>query len=57
VVLRQFCGYLIRQPLLRKLVATTPLVRSLAWRYLAGENLDAGLRRSALSTSEASRAR
>src|SRR5271155_5788820 len=42
-MLRQFCGNLVRQPLLRKLVVTTPLVRDLAWRYIAGENLDAGL--------------
>jgi len=28
---------------MRKLVVTTPVIRDLAWRYIAGENLDAGL--------------
>jgi proline dehydrogenase len=32
-----------RHPLLRKLVVSTPVVRDLAWRYIAGEHLDAGL--------------
>ncbi len=42
-MLRQLCGFLARQPLLRKAVVSTPVVRDLAWRFIAGENLDAGL--------------
>src|SRR5947209_1335372 len=40
---QRICRYLARHPLMRKLVITTPVVRDLAWRFIAGENIDAGL--------------
>ena len=42
-MIRKCCGYLAKHPVLRKLVVSTPVVRDLAWRYIAGENIDAGL--------------
>ena len=42
-MLRGLYGFLVRQSWLRKMVMTTPGIRQLAWRFIAGENLDAGL--------------
>ena len=42
-MIRQCAGYLARHPLMRKLAVSTPVVRDLAWRYVAGESLDAGI--------------
>lgn len=42
-MLRKMCGSLARHPWLRKAVVSTPGIRDLAWRFVAGENLDAGL--------------
>jgi proline dehydrogenase len=42
-MLRRFCAFVARQPLLRKVIVTTPVVRDLAWRFVAGEDLSAGL--------------
>jgi proline dehydrogenase len=40
---RKFTGYVARQAWLRKAIMSTPFVRDLAWRFVAGEDLDAGL--------------
>ncbi len=42
-MIRRFYAYLARQSWLRKLILSTPVVRDIAWRYVAGEDLDAGL--------------
>ena len=42
-VLRRIAVALARQSWLRKLVISTPGVRDLAWRFVAGEDLDAGI--------------
>src|SRR5437016_5410137 len=42
-MLRRLCVALASHPWLRKVVVTTPVVRDLAWRFIAGEDLDAGL--------------
>lgn len=42
-MIRQAAGYLAKHPWMRKLAVSTPVVRDLAWRYVAGENLDAGI--------------
>ncbi len=42
-MLRRMAGFVARQSWLRKAVVSTPLVRGLAWRFVAGEDLDAGL--------------
>jgi len=40
---RKIIGYVARQAWLRKTIMSTPFVRDLAWRFVAGEDLDAGL--------------
>ncbi|HEV3257591.1 MAG TPA: hypothetical protein VG013_11965, partial [Gemmataceae bacterium] len=42
-MLRQLYAFLVRQPWLRQVVVTTPVIRKMAWRFIAGEDLDAGL--------------
>jgi len=42
-MLRQQLSSFARQPWLRKAAMSTPGVRDLAWRFVAGESLDAGL--------------
>jgi len=42
-MLRQLYGFLVKRPWLRKVVVTTPAIRDMAWRFVAGEDLDAGL--------------
>jgi len=42
-VLKQIAVFLARQSWLRKLALSTPGVRDLAWRFVAGENLDAAI--------------
>ncbi|HLY14033.1 MAG TPA: proline dehydrogenase family protein, partial [Candidatus Limnocylindrales bacterium] len=42
-MLRRIAVALARQSWLRKLVVSTPGVRDLAWRFVAGEDLDAGI--------------
>jgi proline dehydrogenase len=41
--LRKLYGFISHQPRLRKAVMTTPGLRQLAWRFVAGEDLDAGV--------------
>lgn len=41
--LRRIYGAILQQSAFRKAVMTTPLIRDLAWRFVAGENLDAGM--------------
>ena len=36
-------AFLARRSSLRKAVVTTPVIRDLAWRFIAGEDLNAGL--------------
>ena len=43
-LLRRLYGWVAEQPRLRKAVLTTPGLRQLAWRFVAGEDLDAGVR-------------
>jgi proline dehydrogenase len=43
-LVRQLSSLVVKQAWLRKVVVTTPGVRDLAWRFVAGEDLDAGLR-------------
>jgi proline dehydrogenase len=40
---RQVLSAVAGQPWLRKAIVSTPGVRDVAWRFVAGENLDAGL--------------
>src|SRR5947209_5804144 len=42
-MLRRLYGFMVRRPWLRKVVVTTPWIRDMAWRFIAGEDLDAGL--------------
>lgn len=42
-MLRQLSSLVVKQPWLRKAAVTMPLVRDAAWRFVAGEDLDAGL--------------
>lgn len=42
-VLKRIAVFLARQSWLRKLAISTPGVRDLAWRFVAGENLDAAI--------------
>ena len=42
-MLRQIYSGLIRQSFVRKAVLSTPGVRQLAWQFVAGENLEAGV--------------
>jgi proline dehydrogenase len=42
-MVRKITGYLARQAWLRKAIMSTPFVRDLAWRFVAGEDLEAGL--------------
>jgi proline dehydrogenase len=42
-VIRQLFGSIVRQSRFRKFVMSTPVIRDLAWRFVAGENLDAGI--------------
>ncbi len=42
-MLRKLSSMVVRQPWLRKAALTAPLVRDMAWRFVAGEDLDAGL--------------
>jgi proline dehydrogenase len=41
--LRKVYGFVSHQPRIRKAVMTTPGLRQLAWRFVAGEDLDAGV--------------
>lgn len=41
--LRRVYGFVSHQPRIRKAVMTTPGLRQLAWRFVAGEDLDAGV--------------
>ena len=43
-VIKRLAVLLARQPMLRKVALSTPGVRDLAWRFVAGENLDAGIK-------------
>jgi proline dehydrogenase len=42
-MIRKLYGSIIGQPAFRKAVMSTPVIRDLAWRFVAGENLDAGI--------------
>ncbi len=42
-MLHRLSVYAARRPLVRKLVMSAPVVRDLAWRFVAGEDLEAGL--------------
>ena len=42
-MMRQLLSSVARQPWVRKVAMSTPGVRNLAWRFVAGESLDAGL--------------
>jgi proline dehydrogenase len=42
-LLKQIAIYAAKQPFVRKAIVTTPVVRDFAWRFVAGQNLDAGL--------------
>jgi proline dehydrogenase len=42
-MLRQLSSVVVRQPWLRKMAVTTPGIRDMAWRFVAGEDLGAGL--------------
>ena len=42
-MLRQLIAKIAGQSWLRKAVMSTPGIRDLAWRFVAGENLDAGI--------------
>jgi proline dehydrogenase len=42
-MIRQVLSTVAGQPWLRKAVISTPGVRDIAWRFVAGENLDAGI--------------
>jgi proline dehydrogenase len=42
-MIRRLYGSLVRQPHFRKVVMSTPVIRDLAWRFVAGENLDSGI--------------
>lgn len=42
-MLRTLYGSIVRQPAVRKIVVSTPVLRDLAWRFVAGEDLNAGI--------------
>jgi|LGOV01.1.fsa_nt_gb proline dehydrogenase len=42
-MLRQLLASIIGQSWLKKAAISTPIIRDLAWRFVAGENLDAGV--------------
>lgn len=42
-MLREISSMVAKQPWLRKVAVTTPGIRDLAWRFVAGENLDAAV--------------
>jgi proline dehydrogenase len=42
-MLRGAASFVARRSRVRKLVMTTPVIREVAWRFVAGEDLDAGL--------------
>jgi len=42
-VLQTIYGSLVRRPWLRETVVTTPAIRQMAWRFIAGEDLNAAL--------------
>ena len=42
-MIRKLYGSLVGWPAFRKAVMSTPVIRDLAWRFVAGENLDAGI--------------
>ena len=41
--MRELLTALARKPAVRKTAMSTPGLRNLAWRFVAGENLEAGL--------------
>ncbi|MGH2465521.1 MAG: proline dehydrogenase family protein [Candidatus Limnocylindrales bacterium] len=43
-MIKRLVVLLARQPMLRKVALSTPGIRDLAWRFVAGENLDAGIK-------------
>lgn len=42
-MVRQLFGSIVRHSHFRAFVMSTPVIRDLAWRFVAGENLDAGI--------------
>jgi proline dehydrogenase len=42
-MVRQLSSFVVRHPWVRKAAVSTPVVRDLAWRFVAGEDLDAGV--------------
>lgn len=42
-MLRRFLASIVGQPRLKKAAMSIPVIRDLAWRFVAGENLDAGV--------------
>jgi proline dehydrogenase len=52
LILRNFSRSIARQPWIRKAAVSTPLIRDLAWRFIGGETLEAGI-----ATARALRAR
>lgn len=43
MMMRQMLSVVVGQPQIRKAIISAPGVRALAWRFVAGENLDAGI--------------
>lgn len=42
-MLRRAASFVARRSWVRKVIMTTPVIREVAWRFVAGEDLDAGL--------------
>lgn len=42
-MIRRILSVIVGQPWLRKAAMSTPVIRDLAWRFVAGENLDSGI--------------
>ena len=42
-MIRKIYGSIVGRPAFRKAVMSTPVIRDLAWRFVAGESLDAGI--------------
>ncbi len=42
-MIRKLYGWVVGHSLFRKAVISTPVIRDLAWRFVAGENLDTGI--------------